>query len=177
MNIEIIGKNLQVRDDLRERALEKLEKYDKYFHGDVSARVVFSHTGNLQIVEITVPLKGGAHLRAEEYTYDMIKSLDGAAEKLERQMRKYKTSLHKRYRSSDSIRFENIPEDPSAIEDNFKIVRNKSFPIKPMDPIEAILQMNLLDHAFFVFTNSQTGDVNVVYKRNSGDYGLIEPTK
>lgn len=176
MKIEILGKNLKVTDDWRNRVESKLSKYENYFNENVVGYVNLSHVKNNKIVEITVPLKNGAHIRVEEESFDMLQSIDKAAEKLDRQVRKHKTAIKKRYQNNDSIRFDAIPEEPEEQEEGLKIVRNKNFPVKPMDPEEAVMQMDLLGHDFFVFLNATTNEVNVVYKRKEEGYGLIEPT-
>lgn len=174
MKFEINGKNFRVDDDLRQRVVDKLSKYSPYFNDDVTAIVNFSQVKNLFNVEITIPLKNGAIIRVEEQSFEMLTSVDRAVEKLDRQVRKHKTALRKRYQTHDSIRFEEIPEIEEEKEE-IQIMRTKNFPIKPMSPEEAIMQMELIGHDFFVFLNAETDEVNVVYKRKHGGYGLIEP--
>lgn len=176
MNFEIIGKNVRVDEDLRLRVEDKLNKYGRYFNSEITAFVTFSQLKNLQVVEITIPLKNGAVIRAEEESFDMMTSIDKAVDKLDRQIRKHKTALRKRYQTHDSIRFEEIPEIEEKEEvEEIKIMRTKNFPVKPMSPDEAIMQMELVGHDFFVFLNAETDEVNVVYRRKNGGYGLIEP--
>lgn len=176
MKFEINGKNFRVDDDLRQRVEDKLSKYSPYFNEDVTAIVNFSQVKNLNNVEITIPLKNGAVIRVEEQSFEMLTSVDKAVEKLDRQIRKHKTALRRRYQSHDSIRFEEIPEvEEDVKEEEIQIMRTKNFPIKPMGPEEAIMQMELVGHDFFVFLNAETDEVNVVYKRKHGGYGLIEP--
>ncbi|WIF93907.1 ribosome hibernation-promoting factor, HPF/YfiA family [Caminicella sporogenes] len=174
MRVKVSGRNLEVTDALKESVISKLERFGKYFKEDVEAQVTLSVEKNRQIVEITIPINGTI-LRAEESTDDMYASIDKTIDKLYRQMEKHKTKLEKRYHGHDTIRFENIPNVVNDKEDKYKIVKTKRFAIKPMDPEEAILQMDLLGHNFFVFTNAETDEVNVVYKRKDGNYGLIEP--
>ncbi|WP_129600302.1 ribosome hibernation-promoting factor, HPF/YfiA family [Anaerophilus nitritogenes] len=174
MIVKVSGKNLEVTDALRDMIEGKLEKFGKYFKEDVEAQATLSVEKNRQIIEITVPINGSM-IRAEESTEDMYSSVDKVVDKLNRQIRKHKTKLQKRYKGHDTIRFENIPT-LEGNRDEAKIVKTKRFPVKPMDPEEAILQMELLGHSFFVFTNSETEEVSVVYKRKDGNYGLIEPT-
>lgn len=181
MKLEILGKNLKVTDDWRARVENKLGKYEKYFNENVVGYVNLSQVKNSQIVEITVPLKNGAHIRVEEESFDMLQSIDKAVDKLDRQVRKHKTAIKKRYQNNESIRFEEIPDDVDPTledeQDNHgKIHRTKNFPVKPMDPEEAVMQMKLLGHDFFVFLNALSDEVNVVYARKAGGYGLIEPT-
>lgn len=180
MRVEFLGKNMQVSDSMKERVIEKLGKFDKYFQSDVLASVSFSHIRTQQTCEITVSLKHDAYLRVEETTHDMYNSIDKAIDKLERQVRKHKTALRNRYVTNDSIRYAEIsdvqPDEHHEEEPEIEIVRTKNFPIKPMDAQEAVMQMRLLGHNFFVFLNGESEQVNVVYQRKNGGYGLIEPT-
>jgi putative sigma-54 modulation protein len=176
MRIIVSGKNMDITDALRDMTESKLERLDKLFGSEVDAQVTMSVERNRQIVEITIPLKNGVILRAEEATNDMYVSIDKSIDKLHKQLEKHKTRIERRYRGHDSIRLENIPDVEEAEQDEFRIVRTKRFPVKPMDPEEAVLQMELLGHSFFVFANSDSDEVNVVYKRKDGNYGLIEPT-
>ena len=155
---------------------EKLGKLDKYFAEETKADVTLSVNRNDQKVEVTIPVKGGI-IRAEEVSEDMYASIDMVEETIERQLVKYKNKLvdkKKSYRdnfTNDYIEADYEDED----EDVVKIVRTKSFGIKPMDAEEACIQMELLGHNFFVFLNAETDEVNVVYKRKGGTFGLIEP--
>lgn len=180
MKVEFLGKNMQVSDQMKERVEEKLGKYNKYFQNEVMATVSFSHVRTQQIVEITIPLKNDALLRVEETSHDMNTSIDKAVDKLDRQIRKHKTAMRQRYVKNESIRYEYVPdvvhEDDHEQEQDVKIVRTKNFPIKPMDAEEAVMQMRLLGHSFYVFQNAETEEVNVVYQRKNGGFGLIEPT-
>jgi len=178
MKLFITGRNLGVSEALENQLTTKLEKFDKYFRSDVEVHATLSHSRrrnkNFQIVEITIPLKGDATIRVEEESEDMYASIDMAIDKLSSQIVKHKTKLEKRYRGHETIRFEQIPTAP--VEDDLhEVVKNKNFFLKPMDSEEAILQMNLLGHNFYVFRNGDTDDVNVVYARKDGKYGLIEP--
>ncbi|MBU5293015.1 ribosome-associated translation inhibitor RaiA [Anaerosalibacter bizertensis] len=175
MKIKITGKNMDITDALKEITFKKLGKLDKYFQEDVDTNVTFSVEKNRQIIEVTINLPGTI-LRAEEYSDDMYNSIDKAVDVLEGQIRKYKTKLQKRYQNGETIRFENIEPMPKPKEEDIpKLVKVKRFAMKPMDAEEAILQMELLRHNFFVFMNGETDEVNVVYKRKDGNYGLIEP--
>lgn len=173
MKIVISGKNIEVTNALKETVEKKLGKLEKFFHKDVLANVTLSVQKNRQIIEVNIPF-AGAILRAEEWSIDLYQAIDDVVELLERQIRKHKTKLERRKHSGETIRFENVTE----IEEEFKpkLVKTKRFAIKPMDEEEAILQMELLRHDFFVFRNSDTEEVNVIYKRKDGNYGLIEPT-
>lgn len=175
MKINVYGKNLNVTKSLKETAEKKVSKLDKFFFKDVEAKVVLSIEKLRQIVEITIPFNGTI-LRAEEISNDMYQSIDKAVDILERQIRKHKTKLLNKKLTRESIRFENIePLDELFDEDYPKIVKTKKFAMKPMNIEEAVLQMDLLRHNFFVFLNSDTEEVNVVYKRKDKNYGLIEP--
>lgn len=175
MKVIISGKNMQVTDALRNSVESKLSKLDRYFNREVEAQVTLSLEKARQIIEVTIPINGSI-LRAEEATEDMYASIDGVVDKLIRQLKKHKTKLENRVNKYETIRFENIPafhEADNTIEP--KIVKTKRFAIKPMASEEAVLQMELIGHNFFVFTNADTDEVNVVYKRKDGNYGLIEP--
>jgi putative sigma-54 modulation protein len=175
MKLIISGRNLKVSDRMKEQIEIKLERFEKLFNDEIEAHVTLAHQKTRQILEITIPLKNGGILRVEESSDDMFKSLDLAVDKLAKQIDKHKTNIKKRYQSNDSIRFDEAPTEVTQVENQKTIVKNKSFIMKPMDPGEAVLQMELVDHNFFVFLNGETNDINVVYKRRDGDYGLIEP--
>jgi len=174
MKVIVTGRNLVITDAIKNQVTEKLNKFDKYFKSDVEAHATFTTQKNQHIVEVTIPLKDGAFFRAESKSDDMYASIDSAIDKIAKQMKKHKTKIQKRFHSHDSIKFESIPED-REVNDEASIVKTKRFPVKPMLPEEAVLQMELLGHDFFVFQNGDTEEVNVVYKRKDGDYGLIEP--
>lgn len=175
MRVIVSGKNISVRPSIREYIEGKLDKFDKYFKSDVDVKVTLGVEKDRQTVEITMPLKQGVTFRAEETSDDMYSSIDMVMDKLTKQMRKHKTKIERRYHRQDSIKIADIPSYEGDEEES-KIVRTKSFPIKPMDPEEAVLQMEMLNHDFFVFMNGDTEEVNVVYIRKDGNYGLIEPT-
>lgn len=175
MKITISGKNMAVTDALRDTIEKKVGKLDKYFYQDVPVDVTLSVEKNRQIIEVTIPFSG-AIIRAEESTEDMYQSLDKVIDVLERQIRKHKTKLQKRSKGLDTIRFENVQALPASENDKEpSIVRTKRFAMKPMDAEEAVLQMELLRHAFYVFRDAETDEVNIVYKRKDGNYGLIQP--
>lgn len=146
----------------------------KFFKPETECHLTFSVEKNRNIFEVTI-LSKGLFIRAEETTNDMYASIDAVIDKLERQIRKNKTKLGRRIHQEAFVP-DNFQIDEQIEEENsFKIMKSKRFAIKPMDVEEAILQMNLLGHNFFVFSNSETEEVNVVYKRKDGNYGLIEP--
>ena len=176
MKLNFVGKNMEVTQALKDITEKKLSKLDKYFKQDAEGNVIYSVERNRKIFEVTINLPGTI-LRAEEASEDMYASIDKAVDVLERQIRKYKTRLQKRYNNGETIRFENIAAltEEEEEEDRPKVVKTKRFDMKPMDVEEAILQMELLRHNFFVFLNADTDDLNVIYKRKDGNYGLIEP--
>lgn len=174
MKVTIYGKNMQLTDALREATIKKIKRLDKFFQQDIEAKVVLSVEKKIQKVEVTIPFNGRI-VRVEEYSDDMYNSIDEAVESLEQQIRKHKTKLQDKRHTSESIKFENIEPLDENEEPEFKVVKTKRFAIKPMNIEEAILQMDLLKHNFFVFLNADSEEVNVVYRRNDNNYGLIEP--
>lgn len=172
MKFTIVERKMKIDDDLRQYALRKVEKLDRYFQQDSDTTLTFSELRGKQTVEITVR-QAGLVVRAEETTTDMFASVDGAISSIERQIRKHKTRLEKRLREGA---FDKLAEQQAALaEEDFDIVRRKRFEVKPMSVDEAILQMNLLDHQFYFFKNAEDGDAYaVIYKRANGGYGLIE---
>ena len=174
MKYIIKAKNTTVSDTMLEKAKKKLGKFEKFFKSDTEAHLTFSIEKDRFIFETTIISKG-TYIRAEESTHDMYASIDLVVEKLERQIRKHKTKLGKKIHQEAMIP-ENFDINEEISEDReYSVVKTKRFPLKPMDTDEAILQMNLLGHNFFVFTNADTERVNVVYVRKDGKYGLIEP--
>lgn len=174
MNITITGRKVNVCDSFKERVEKKLGKLDKFFNDDADCRVTVTVEKNHQTVEVTINTQG-MYIRAEESAPTMEESLDRVVDVLVRQVRKNKTKLAKRLRPSASELSElNVPEQPEETE-SFNIIRSKKFEIKPMDVQEAVLQMNMLGHSFYMFRNVDTGEINVVYMRKNNTYGLIEP--
>jgi len=188
MKVMTYGKNIDVTPALKNYVVEKVSKLGKYFNGEPQeAHVSLEVEKERHIVEVTAYING-LILRGEEETPDMYSSIDGVIEKLERQVHKYKTKINKRIREKKQEMKEEYKEErteelmhriyDAKEEDEFEpdIVRTKKFAIKPMNVEEAVMQMDLLGHDFFVFSNANTEEVNVVYKRKQGNYGLIEPT-
>lgn len=174
MNINVRGKQFKVTDALKDYVVKRVGKLEKYSDDFIDVQVTLSVEKARQRVEVTAPLNGFI-LRGEEETDDMYSSIDLVVDKLERQMEKYRQRIGKK-------RAKTIKEEPSFIlesdEELFEkdvIVKIKKFPAKPMSVDEAVMQMNLIGHSFFVFTNAETEVMNVVYKRKYGDYGLMEP--
>jgi len=174
MILNFTGKNVEVTDALKDVTNKKLKRLDKYFQKDVVGNVVYSVERNWKIIEITINLPGTI-LRVEESSDDMYTSIDKAVDVLERQIRKYKTRLQKRNQTGETIRFENVIPLKENEDEKPRIVKTKRFGMKPMSVEEAVLQMELLRHNFFVFMNADSEEVSVVYKRKDGNYGLIEP--
>ncbi len=175
MKLTVRGKNIEVTDALREHVQKRVGKIDKYFDFDTEAQVALGVVRELHTVEVTATING-LILRAEESTNDMYASIDKVVDKLERQIAKYKTRINRKARqvTGDIGRAAGLPSDEA--DDELNVVRTKRFAVKPMPVEEAVLQMNLLGHDFFVFANADTDEVNVVYRRKDGNYGLIEPS-
>jgi len=168
------GKNIDLSSSLKQHATKKLSKIEKFFKPETECHLTFTVEKSRHIFEATIISKG-LFIRAEETTGDMYASIDAVIDKLERQIRKNKTKLGRRIHQEAFIPDNFEIDEPIEEENSFKIMKSKRFAIKPMSVEEAILQMNLLGHNFFVFSNSETEEVNVVYKRKDGNYGLIEP--
>ncbi len=175
MNINIFGKNIEVTPGIKSAVESKLSTLEKYLAEDTRVDVTLSVDKNDQKVEVTIPVRGHI-IRAEEVSNDMYATIDLVEETIERQIRKYKNKMVDKKRATADV---SIPEfvefDYDDDEEEVKIVRTKRFGVKPMDPEEACIQMDLIGHNFFVFLNADTDEVNVVYKRKNGTYGLIEP--
>lgn len=174
MKLSINGRKMVVDEKLRERTEKKLAKFGRFFDEEATATVLMSEEKSRKKVEVTI-LNRGTFFRAQEVSDDFHLSLDGAVESLERQMRKNKTRLEKRLHSGAYEAFAFSDASEVVEEEEFEIVRVKQFSTKPMAVEEAILQMNLLDHSFFVFKNEEGGDITVVYRRKDGRYGLLAP--
>jgi len=171
MKVNVSGRNINVTDSLKDYAEKKVGKIAKYLDGEVDAQVTMSVEKDRHIVEVTMPVNGMI-LRGETETHDMYTSIDLVADKLEKQLEKYKTKLSRSVRKGFKA---NGSAEKAVVREESKVVKTKRFALKPMDQDEAIMQMELLGHDFFVFTNAQTQLVNVIYKRRDGNYGLIEP--
>ena len=167
MKFIIVGRNIEVTPGLRAAVEEKIGKLDKYFNPDTEVHVTLSVEKERQKIEVTIPVKGSI-IRSEQVSNDMYVSIDLVEEIIERQIRRYKKKLIDKKQAA-------IAFSQAFIEDDIQIVKTKKFAMKPVNPEEACLQMEMLGHNFFVFLNSETEQVNVVYKRKNGTYGLIEP--
>ncbi|WP_054957490.1 ribosome hibernation-promoting factor, HPF/YfiA family [Paenibacillus dakarensis] len=183
MQFSIRGQQIEVTEALKDYVDKKLSRLEKYFEAPPTSEgyVTLSVIRGLHTVEVTIPLQGVV-LRAEDRSDDMYASIDAVVDKLERQIRKHKTKLNRKFRQVGSHKTVFVEEGtPTGAasgeqydEDDLEVVRTKRFAMKPMDVEEAILQMNMVGHDFFVFTNIESQEVNVVYKRDDGKYGLIE---
>ena len=158
---------------LRSAVEEKIGKLDKYFNDEVTANVTLSVEKERQKIEITIPMKGNI-IRAEQVSSDMYVSIDLVEEIIERQLRKYKNKIVDKQQSAVGLS-KTFVEEEIEDDDEIKIIRSKRFAMKPMFPEEACIQMELLNHDFYVFRNASTDEVNVVYKRKGNTFGLIEP--
>jgi len=175
MRINIVNKNSVLSDSLEGRLEKKIAKLEKFFEENQECTVRLSQErGNRNIVEITIHLDGTV-LRAEEASADMYVSLDKAVDKLIRQIRRHRTKLEKRLRDDAFLpeADEAAPEEP--VEEPGHLVRVKRFTMKPMTVADAIAQMELLGHSFYLFINEETNASCVVYRRNDGNIGLLEP--
>ncbi|MCD8015089.1 MAG: ribosome-associated translation inhibitor RaiA [Lachnospiraceae bacterium] len=174
MKFIISGKNIEVSDNLRAAIKDKLGKLERYFTSDTEVIVTLSVEKERQKIEVTIPVRGNI-IRSEQVSNDMYVSIDLVEEVIERQLRKYKEKIIDRHQGGGSnFRQEFIEKEAEPL-DEVKIIRTKHFGMKPMYPEDACVQMELLGHSFYVFCNAETEQVNVVYKRKGGTYGLIEP--
>ena len=176
MRYTISGKNIEVTEALKYIVMDKLGKLERYFTPETEIIVTMSVEKERQKIEVTIPVKGSL-VRAEQESSDMYVSIDLVEEIIERQLRRYKTKLIAREQDGGDFSSAFIEEEDEFSEENegINIARVKRFPLKPMNPEEACLQMELLGHNFFVFYNCDEDRVNVVYKRKNGTYGLIGP--
>ena len=178
MKLSIYGKNMQVTDNITKRIEKKTNKMSRYLLPDTEMQVRMRKEKNdRRVVEITVPMGGNVILRAEAREQDnLFLAIDQALAKMERQIHRHRTKLEKRLRE-DAFK----PEVPEYIEEEVpeedapKVVRHKTFPVRPMSVDDAIIQMELLGHSFFAFVNVETERTNILYQRKDGDLGLLEP--
>ena len=172
MKVIITCKNFSASDHLKGIIESKFKKLNKYFSNDIVANVMISAERGKQKIEATINAKGMI-FRAEENSAEIYDSIDRILEKLSSQMSRFKTKLQKKHKDNKDLIFSGIPETSDEPEE-FKVVKTKKFDLVPMTTEEAIIQMELLQHTFFVFLNTETDNINVVYKRNTDDYGLLE---
>lgn len=177
MNYIISGKNINITEGLKSAIYDRFQKLEKYFTDDTDMTITLSVEKDRQTVEATIPVRGSV-IRSEQTSSDMYVSIDLAAEVIERQLKKYRNKLITRKQSIPAFStifledndISDIPDD-----NDIKIVKEKRIAVKPLLPEDACLEMELLGHSFYVFINADTNQVNVVYKRKSNTYGLIEP--
>jgi len=189
MQVTVTGRNIELTPALKDYLTDKLQRSQKHFDHDLSAMALLSVAKNPsvarnQTAEVTIKLNGSM-IRGEESTENMYASIDLVADKIERQLRKYKTRYFHKGSKSKGRNGHGVPDTAGQVEydsvgeseDNFspKIVRSKKFMLKPMSAQEACKQMDLLGHDFFMFINDETNQVNTVYHRRDSNYGLIEP--
>ncbi|GGM35348.1 ribosomal subunit interface protein [Paraliobacillus quinghaiensis] len=181
MKYNIRGENVEVTGAIKSYIEKKVGKLERYFDTPPTSdvNVNLSVYNEEQQIEVTIPMTN-LLLRAEEQHTDLYAAIDLVVDKLERQIRKYKTKVNRKARQQGAPKHifaemeKELEEEPVTEEDGLEVVRTKRFDLKPMDSEEAILQMDMLGHTFYVFTDSESGDTNVVYKRRDGKYGLIE---
>ena len=172
MKITIVGRKVNLKNHFKDLAEKKLSKFDRIFDEDAEATVTVTVERNRQTVEITIKQRGMIY-RAEETSLEMNEALDHVISALGRQIRRNKTKLERAKKVAPDIDFPDaLYEEP---DEEYHVVRTKRFFVRVMTPEEAILQMNLLDHEFFMFRDDESGEINVVYRRKDGDYGLLVP--
>lgn len=176
MKLTVIGRKVNLRDNFKELAAKKLSRFDRIFDEDAEAKIVVTVEKNHQTVEITIHSRGMIY-RAEARANEMNVALDEVIASLGSQIRRNKKRLSKKLCTADLA----IPEDDLSEEEyeenSFQVVRRKRFVVKPMSVDEAILQMELLEHQFFLFRDEETGEISAVYRRKGGGYGLLEPDR
>ncbi|MEG1584792.1 MAG: ribosome-associated translation inhibitor RaiA [Anaerovorax sp.] len=171
MKVIITSKNFNASDHLKDTIDKKFEKLGKYFSNDIAVNVMLSSEKSRDKVEATINAKGTI-FRAEEVSNDVYNSVDRVVEKLSSQMSRFKTKLQRKHKGQKEFLFEEMPD--VEMEEETNVVKTKKFNLKPMSVEEAIMQMELVEHAFFVFLNAESNTVNVVYKRKDGNYGVLE---
>lgn len=179
MKAQYYGKNIQLRENFKEEVQKKIDRLDKYFHETAQANITFQREGrDMMRAEITIRIPGvDTIFRADQTSLEMLDAVDRCVESLVSQIRKHKTKLEKYRKDKRSIRFEMVEDlpDHEKTSDEPEIARVKELELIPMSPEEACLQMELLDHDFFMFLNGDSGQINVVYRRKAGNYGLLMP--
>jgi len=179
MNIIITGRQIELTDAIKEKIESKLSKLENYIDQNTDVKVTVSAKKERQTIEVTIRTINGPVIRAEDTQEDLYAAIDLVTDKLKRQIRKYKKRLQDKKQDNMSIRFLDVAEedgfdDDSDYNDELVIERRKKFSLKPMTEEEAVLQMDLVGHDFYMFRNTDTDEIAVVYKRNNGGYGIIE---
>lgn len=173
MTVNITAKKIQVTQAFSDYAIKKIEaKLDRFFSGDADCKVTLSEQKNMITCEVTVRT-AGLIFRSEQKAADKNDAFDACIDRIIRQIRKNKTRVEKQLHSSFKGSFDDVVEEQA----DFEVVKHKKFNLRPMSEDEAILQMNMLEHAFFMFRNAKTGEINVVYKRDDGNYAVLEPSE
>lgn len=179
MDVTVYGKNIEVTNALRQYVSKKLKKIDRFFKGwdnELSAQVTLEVVRGRHIVEVTVPVNG-LILRGEEASENMYASVDLVVDKIEKQVSRYKARFNRKMAAAVEAGTVESEEEHESEGDSGALVKTKRFALKPQTTEEAIMQMNLLGHDFYVFTNAESDQVNVLYRRKDGNYGLIEPDR
>lgn len=174
MKFIISGRNLEVSEGLKNSVIDKLGKLERYFTPDTEVNVTMSIEKERQKIEVTIPVKGHI-IRSEQVSNDMYVSIDLVEEVIERQLRKYKNKLVAKQQDGGNFRREFLEKEDNIEPEEIRIIRTKEIEMKPMYPEDACIQMELLGHNFYMFHNAETDEVNVVYKRKGGTYGMIVP--
>ena len=173
MKVIITSKNMNASDHLKQTIESKLDRLGKYFSNDIVANVTLTMEKGRQKIEATINAKGTI-FRAEETTNDAYNGVDRVVEKLSSQMSRFKTKLQRKHKDHKELQLEDLPEIAGEELEEMRVVRKKTFDLMPMTVDEAIMQMELLEHTFYVFLNVESDTVNVAYKRRDNDYGLLE---
>ena len=174
MKFIISGRNLEVTEGLKNTVIDKLGKLERYFTPDTEVNVTMSIEKERQKIEVTIPVKGHI-IRSEQVSNDMYVSIDLVEEVIERQLRKYKNKLVAKQQDGGNFRREFLEKEENIEPEEIKIIRTKEIEMKPMYPEDACIQMELLGHNFYMFHNAESDEVNVVYRRKGGTYGMIIP--
>lgn len=173
MKVIITSKNMNASDHLKQTIEGKLDRLGKYFSNDIVANVTLTAEKGRQKIEATINANGTI-FRAEETTNDAYNGVDKVVDKLSSQMSRFKTKLQRKHKDNKELQLSDLPEVADEELEELRVVRTKKFDLMPMSIDEAIMQMELLEHTFFVFLNMETDSVNIVYKRKDNDYGLLE---
>jgi putative sigma-54 modulation protein len=176
MNIIINGRHLEITPALKSYAEEKIRKFDRYLSNITEAIVTLSIEKKYRHKAEVLLKANGLMIQAEGVTGEIYSAIDEVVEKLDKQVKKYKEKLVS-YRKGEGKALLEVQASPESLSEAGKIIKRKRFDMKPMDPNEAAMQMELLDKDFFVFSNDTTGAINVIYRRKDGNYGLIEPVR
>lgn len=173
MKLQLTAKKMQVNQTFADYAEKKLKKLDRFFGDEADAKIVMSAFKDEITIELTVTYSN-MFFRAEQRAADKEDALDACIDKIIRQIRKNKTKVEKSLRENA---FADQYDDSVEEQQRYEIIRHKKFTLRPMNAEEAILQMNMLGHSFFMFKNADSGEVNVVYRRDDGNYAILEPER